>query len=172
MAKPAFAETLKQTQRELDRLRRERAQLDTEIFKLEQVESALQGLTEPDQNEAADLSSITNVVRMVLKSAREPITPPQVRDKMIEMGFDKGPYSQFLASVHVILKRLSKKNEVFEFTFRDTKTYWWVRKSMPMGPLPENAMLGNYYNSRRPGDLKTSLSYSESEARERAKYSR
>ncbi len=168
---PIFAQTLKRTRRELERLRLQRAQIDTEIAKLEQVEAALRGVTEPKRH-APDLSSITDVVRDVLKSAIQPMTPTDVRDKMLAMGFNKGKYSQFLASVHVILKRLTKNDEVFEFTFGDGKRYWWVTKSMPGGPFPENAMLGEYYNSRRPEDLKTSLSYDESKAKEAAKYRR
>ena len=171
MAKAAFAQTLKRTRQELERLRLQRARIDSRIAKLVQVEAALQGVTEP-QKHAPDLSSITDVVRNVLKSAIQPITPTEVRDEMLAMGFDKGKYTQFLASVHVILKRLAKNDEVFEFTFGDRKTYWWVTKSMPGGPFPENAMLGEYYNSRRPGDLKTSLSYDESKAKEAAKYRR
>ncbi len=46
---------------------------------------------------------------------------------MLAMGFKKGKYSQFLACVHVILKRLAKNDEVFEFTFGDKKTYWLRR---------------------------------------------
>lgn len=162
MARPGFAGTLKRTRQELERLRRERARVDAEIAKLEQVETALQAVAEPRQERAVDLSSITDVVRNVLKSAIVPITPPEVRDKMIEMGFDKGPYSQFLASIHVILKRLWKNGEAFEFTFKDKKTYWWVTKSMPAGSHPENLMLGKYYNTRRPEDLKTLKSHADS----------
>ena len=171
MAKAAFAQTLKRTREELERLRVQRAAIDLRVAKLEQVEAALTGVVQPFR-QAADLSSITDVIRNVLMSARQPITPTEVRDEMLAMGFDKKPYSQFLASVHVILKRLAKNREVFEFTFGDGKRYWWVTKSMPGGPFPENAMLGEYYNSRRPGDLKTSLTYEESKAKEAAKYRR
>ncbi len=172
MTRIEFTQTLKRTRQELERLRRERASLDAEIAKLEHVEAALRTVAEPRKAHAPDLSSITDVVRKVLQSAREPITPPQVRDKMIEMGFDKGPYSQFLASIHVILKRLWKNGEVFEFSFREGKRYWWATHSMPGGPFPENAMLGEYYNSRRPDDLKSSLTYEDAKAKEAAKYRR
>jgi hypothetical protein len=168
MRRRAFAQTLKSTREELERLRRERARIDTELAKLEQVETALQAVAEPRQEKAVDLSSITDVVRNVLKSAIVPITPPEVRDKMVAMGFDKGPYSQFLASIHVVLKRLWKNGEAFEFTFDDKKTYWWVTKSMPAGSHPENLMLGKYYNTRRPEDLKTSKSQAESHYKAKA----
>lgn len=171
MSPKPFAHALKRTRQELERLRLRRSQIDSRIAKLEQIEIALSSVTEP-QKQTANLSSITNVVRNVLKSAVQPITPTEVRDRMIAIGFDDGPYSQFLASVHVVLKRLTKKHEAFEFTFGDCKKYWWVRKSMPAGPLPENAMLGKYYNSRRLEDLRTPLSYEESKAKEAAKYRR
>lgn len=171
MAKRVFAETLSKTRSELERLRERRARIDSEIAKLEQIEIALCGVAEPAQQDAA-LSSLTNAVRTALKTASQPMAPTEVRDKMVAMGFDSESYSQFLASVHVVLKRLAKKQEVFEFAFGDCKKYWWVKKSMPGGALPENGMLGKYYNTRRPEDLQTSLSYDESRAREVAKYRR
>ena len=172
MPKPAFAQTLRRTRKELERLRVQRAAIDTRIAKLQQVEAALSGATESDKR-APDLSSITDVVRNVLKTvAVQPITPTEVRDKMLAMGFNKAKYSQFLASIHVILKRLARNGEVFEFTFGDGKRYWWVKRSMPGGPLPENAMLGSYYNSYRDEDLTSSLTYEEAKTKETAKYRR
>jgi hypothetical protein len=172
MPRPAFAQTLKRTRKELERLRVQRAAIDTRIAKLQQVEAALSGATEPERG-APDLSSITDVVRNVLKTiATQPITPIEIRDKMLAMGFNKAKYSQFLASVHVILKRLTTNGEAFEFTFRDGKRYWWVKRSMPGGPLPENAMLGNYYNSYRDEDLTSPFTYEEAKAKEAAKYRR
>jgi hypothetical protein len=103
---------------------------------------------------------------------RVPITPPEIRDKMVESGFDHKAYSQFLATIHVILKRLSQNGEATEFTFKDGKRYWWATNSMPGGPLPENAMLGNYYNSYRAEDLTSPLTYEEAKAEEAAKYRR
>jgi len=158
LPKAAYAQTLRQTRQELERLRRERAQLDAHIAKLEHVETALRTVAEPKRT-LPNLSSITDVVRKVIQSATSPITPPEVRDKMVAMGFDKGPYSQFLASIHVVLKRLCKNDEVLEFTFRDKKTYWWATRQMPGGGFPENEMLGKYYNSLKKEDLKTSKSH-------------
>jgi hypothetical protein len=171
MPRPAYAKTLKRTRQELDRLRAERAALDARIAKLEQVEAALRTVTNPAYG-PPDLSSLTNVVRHVLKAAITPLTPPNVRDKMVALGFDRGPYSQFLASIHVVLKRLGKNGEVLEFTFKDGKRYWWATKPMPGGPYPENAMLGNYYRSLRPQDLTSTLTYEESADKEAAKYRR
>jgi hypothetical protein len=141
-----FGATLKRTRKELDRLRRNRDVLDAQITKLEQIEAALKGVAEP-RRIATNLASITEVVRTAIQGARHPLTPTELRDEVLAMGFDIRKYSQFLASLHVILKRLVKNGEVREFTFADTKKYWWALSLMPPGPLPENAMLGNYYNS-------------------------
>lgn len=169
--KPDFAATLKRTRKELGRLRRDRDALDTQITKLEQIEAALQGVAEP-RRKAANLASITDVVRTAIQAARQPITPTELRDEVLAMGFDKRKYTQFLASLHVILKRLVKNGEVREFTFADAKRYWWALKSMPPGRLPENAMLGNYYNSYKDSDLKSSLTYEEAKEKEAEKYRR
>jgi hypothetical protein len=72
----------------------------------------------------------------------------------------------------VILKRLWKNSEALEFTFKDGKRYWSSMNSMPAGPFPENAMLGNYYNSYRAEDLKSPLTYEEAKEKEAAKYRR
>jgi hypothetical protein len=168
---PDFSETHRQTRREIERLRRERASLDSRIEKLEQIELALRGVAEP-KRKATNLASITEVVRSAVKEASQPITPPELRDSVLAMGFNKGKYSQFLASLHVILKRLVKNGEVLEFVFADTKKYWWALKLMPGGPFPENSMLGNYYNSYRAADLTTSLTYQEARVKEAAKYRR
>lgn len=169
-ARVDFAVTLKRTRKELERLRRDRAALDAQIERLEQIEIALRGVAEPRRK--ADLSSITDVVRSALRSAELPVTPTQLRDQVLSMGFDKRRFTQFLASLHVVLKRLVKNGEVWEFSFGDGKRYWWVMKSMPGGPWPENAMLGEYLNSRRASDLATSLSYDEAKAKEAGKYRR
>jgi hypothetical protein len=169
-ARTDFAATLKRTRKELERLRRDRAALDAQIEKLEQIEVALRGVAEPRR--AADLSSLTDVVRTALRSAELPVTPTQLRDEVLALGFDKRRYTQFLASLHVVLKRLVANGEVWEFSFGDGKRYWWVMKSMPGGPWPENSMLGDYLNSRRPSDLITPLSYDEAKAKEKAKYRR
>ena len=128
-SKPDFAVTLRRTRKELERLRRDRAALDAQIEKLEQIEIALRGVAEPRRK--ADLSSITDVVRTALRSAELPVTPTQLRDQVLSMGFDKRRFTQFLASLHVVLKRLVKNGEVWEFSFGDGKRYWWVMKSMP-----------------------------------------
>jgi hypothetical protein len=171
MAKADVAATLKRARTELKRLRRNRDILDAQIAKLEQVEAALQGVAEP-RRKAANLASITDVVRTAIQGARQPITPTELRDEVLALGFDKRKYSQFLASLHVVLKRLVKSGEVREFTFADTKKYWWALKLMPPAPIPENAMLGNYYNSYKDSDLKTSLTYQQAKEKEAAKYRR
>ena len=171
MSASSFPAILKKTRQELAQLRKKRAELDDRIAQLEQVEAALRPVA-GEKSEPPDLSSITGLVRGVVKSAKEPISPMGVRDQMLAMGFDATRYSQFLASIHVVLRRLAKGNEVFEFTFRDRKTYWWRGRSMPAGPYVENAMLGGYFNSTRLEDLKSPLTYEEAKAKEAAKYRR
>lgn len=55
---------------------------------------------------------LTDTVRNVLKASDEPMTPIQVRDGVIKMGKNDADYTNLLASVHNILKRLEKSNEV------------------------------------------------------------
>src|SRR5262245_20341540 len=93
-----FTETLRETRRQLETLRARRVAIDARIAKLEQIESALSGVTETakpaSDKSSPDLSSITKTVRSVLKSSvLQPITPTELRDKMLAMGFDATNFS-------------------------------------------------------------------------------
>jgi|SRR5579862_1714294 len=138
-----YAAVLKATREELDRLRREREQNDVRIAKLEQIENALSAEVE-DAAEERPLAGVTDVVRNILKTANEPLSAIDVRDKMLTMGFDASGYSQFLASIHVVLKRLTKSNEAFEFASGTTKTYWWSTNPRSLGvPYPRSERESN-----------------------------
>ncbi len=56
-------------------------------------------------------TSFTNGVRVILASADAPLTS-------IELGFDTGGYSNFLASLHHTLERMKRQGEVIE-TFNE-----------------------------------------------------
>lgn len=54
---------------------------------------------------------LTDAVRMVLRGAGVPTTPMQIRDRLSGMGFDMTRYTNQLAAVHTILKRLNDSGE-------------------------------------------------------------
>lgn len=55
---------------------------------------------------------LTDAVREVLKAGDRAMTPAEVRDGLIRLGINPDDYTNLLASVHNVLKRLAKANEV------------------------------------------------------------
>jgi hypothetical protein len=55
---------------------------------------------------------LTDACRVVLKNAGRAMTPVEVRDRLESVGFDLAKYSNSLAAVHTVLKRLNQSQEV------------------------------------------------------------
>ena len=80
---------------------------------------------------------LTDAVRLVVRGAGVPMTPVEVRDRLHGIGFDVSKYSNDLAAVHTILKRLNESGEL-RFVARGVGAhhYTWNRPSTPvvLGP--------------------------------------
>ncbi len=76
---------------------------------------------------------LTDAVRMVVRGAGVPLTPTEVRDRLVGFGFDVSKYSNELAAVHTILKRLNDAGEL-RFIPRTTgkPAYTWNRMVTPI----------------------------------------
>jgi hypothetical protein len=55
---------------------------------------------------------LTDACRVVLKGARRPMTPTDVRDRLDAIGFDLSKYTNSLAAIHTVLKRLHDAGEI------------------------------------------------------------
>jgi hypothetical protein len=55
--------------------------------------------------------SITDAVRLAMR-AGVPMTPPQVRDRLLSIGVDLSSYANDLAVIHTVLKRLNEAGEI------------------------------------------------------------
>lgn len=55
---------------------------------------------------------LTDAIRLVVRGAGVPMTPVEVRDRLRGIGFDVSRYSNDLAAVHTILKRLNGSGEL------------------------------------------------------------
>jgi len=54
---------------------------------------------------------LTDACRVVLRSGM-PMTPTEVRDRLLSIGFDLSKYSSELAAIHTVLKRLNESGEL------------------------------------------------------------
>ena len=55
---------------------------------------------------------LTDAIRLVVRGAGLPMTPVDIRDRLLAIGFDTTKYTNDLAAVHTILKRLNDSGEV------------------------------------------------------------
>jgi hypothetical protein len=55
---------------------------------------------------------MTDCVRAILKKAAEPLTASEIRESLESVGFDMNSYSNPLATIHTVLRRLTESGEV------------------------------------------------------------
>lgn len=84
----------------------ELARLDAEATALRQTIAALAPLV-------GEVSSagLTDAVRSILAQADEPLSASDIRDRLAALGFDMKSYSNPLATIHTILRRLTETDE-------------------------------------------------------------
>ena len=76
---------------------------------------------------------LTDAVRLVVRGAGVPMTPIDVRERLIGIGFDTSKYVNDLAAVHTILKRLNEAGELRFIPRGPGKhQYMWNRPSTPV----------------------------------------
>ena len=85
---------------------RELARLEAEAAALRQTIAALAPLVgEPSS------TRLTDAIRSILAKAEEPLSASEIRDQLAGMGFDMRSYSNPLATIHTVLRRLIESDE-------------------------------------------------------------
>jgi hypothetical protein len=73
---------------------------------------------------------ITDAIRQILKGTEERLSPIEVRDSLLEKGFDLSGLSAPMASIYKILSRLADVGnpEIFREREDDGKVFYrWIR---------------------------------------------
>jgi hypothetical protein len=111
--------------REYETLARQRSEIDERLARLAQTIGSLTRLCHLVPTVPFGL---TDACRMVLKAAGHPLTALEVRAQLDAMGFDLARYSNELASIHTVLKRLNQAGEA-DFVPRvwEKPAYGWKR---------------------------------------------
>ncbi len=131
MDKETNKAALEAAHRDLEALLAKRDEIDKEIARLRQTIVALSRRCgeDPAAIISLDLSEqmgMTDSCRVVLKAAERELTPVEVKEQLANIGLDLGKYSNALACIHVILKRLVERNEAEKLSRRDGETaYRW-----------------------------------------------
>jgi hypothetical protein len=101
-------------------LGRQIEECDRQIAALTQTMRAIAPLVgeepPPDVQIAPDAETppggMTDCVRALLKKATEPLTASEIRESLEAIGFDMNSYSNPLATIHTVLRRLTESGEV------------------------------------------------------------
>jgi hypothetical protein len=147
MASEDYKRSLEFAKAELGQLQMERNTLTERIVELDrhivEVIQGIKGLARLcDQQATKDLlfgkplplageKGLNNAVQFALQTSREALTPVQVRERLRSLGFDIAKYkSDFLATVHTVLKRLHAHRKVDTVPLADGKTaYKWITEA-------------------------------------------
>lgn len=129
---------------ELESLEVQQEEIERRIARLKQSLIGLVPLSEPHpdspiadeirafREEIADIT-LTDAVRQIFQAAKNPLSPTDAKQQLLNMGRDLSGQKNVMASIHSLLKRLVESQEI------ETKdgglTYQW--KTRAMGRLSE-----------------------------------
>ena len=111
MSKDDYRRALDAAVREYEKLSAERSALDD---RLSQLHHSIAALTKLCGYEPTVPLGLTDACRLVLRNAVAPLTALEVRDRLASIGVDLDKYSNPLASIHTVLKRMHEGGEIVE----------------------------------------------------------
>jgi hypothetical protein len=134
MTEPDYRAALAAAVAEYERLGEERRRIDDRLSQLAQTIGALSRLlgfvaTQP--------LGLTDACRMIYRNAGLPMSPTDVRERMKDIGIDLSVYSNEMAAIHTVIKRLHDAGELRFVTASPGKNlYVWQRptKAIAIGP--------------------------------------
>jgi hypothetical protein len=104
-----YRRALESAVREYEDLGERRRAIDTRLAEVAQTIGTLSrlcGLTPTVP------MGLTDACRLVMRGTGVPMTPSEVRDRLRTIGLDLSKYSNDLAAIHTILKRLNESGEL------------------------------------------------------------
>lgn len=145
-----YRNALRAAKNEYLELMDQRIALEKRITKLRETITSLERLCRSEDDESdVEMPSkfprgetgLTDAVRDVLTASDDFVSPIQVRDGLVKMGFPIILHKNPLASIHVTLKRLVEKDEVaLAIDERDGKTVYALTASKAAQALAEAAL--------------------------------
>jgi hypothetical protein len=112
-----YKEALNAARAELEKLQEQREETDNRITQLKQTIFGLAKLCKEDAflrewGKEIEAAGITENCRQVLKASYIALTPLEVKDQLLKLGLDASKYTNLLASIHAVLKRLVESQEI------------------------------------------------------------
>jgi hypothetical protein len=143
MTQEDYRRALQAAVREYEDLGLKRHEIDRRLAELAQTIGTLSKLLGHTPTVPMGL---TDAIRLVMRGTGAPMAPVQVRDRLRAIGFDVAKYTNELAAVHTILKRLNDAGEVRFLTGRDGKPQYSAARAPLAIALPKDIVSAMYDN--------------------------
>jgi hypothetical protein len=112
-----YLEALHKARTELDDLMIQRSEMDARISQLEITIDGLAALcntADLAEKTSLDVSAgVTEAIRTVLQQTNTAMTAPQIRDTLLDMGYDTGRYASILTVIHNTIRRMNDQGEIW-----------------------------------------------------------
>lgn len=113
-----YLKALLQAQTDLIKAVNERDELNLKIVRLQQLVRSLTSAADSDAgfNESfehiAATIGFTDAVLTILRNSRDELTARNIRDRMVELGYELGKYANPLGFIHSVLGRLESQGKI------------------------------------------------------------
>jgi hypothetical protein len=107
---------------EYERLGEERRRIDDRLAQLTQTIGTLSRLI---GLEPTIPFGLTDACRLVYRNAGIPLSPTDVRERLRAIGFDLSSYSNEMAAIHTVLRRLNVSGELRAMAVPGKQIYAW-----------------------------------------------
>lgn len=142
MTDSQYSEALQRAVSERDEWVAKRSECDQRIALLTRTIdalSALSGTTADSKGlpqENLDDVGITEAIRTILSQSVMPMTAPQIRDALIDRGYDTDRYASILTVIHNTVKRMYEQGEILIANTDSGRFLGW-RYVEPSKTMPE-----------------------------------
>ena len=136
--------------REYESLGEQRREIDARLSQLAQTIGTLSRLLGYTPTQPLGL---TDACRLVYRNAGVPLSPTELRDRLRSIGVDLSVYSNEMAAIHTVVKRLNEAGELkFLAGAPRRHLYVWQRPVRAMAISPETAQFirehGRFHTDR------------------------
>lgn len=141
---------------EYERLGDERRRIDDRLAQLAQTIGTLARLLGLSPTQPFGL---TDACRLVFRNAGIPLSPTDVRDRLRSIGMDLAVYSNEMAAVHTIVRRLHEAGELKAMAVPGKQLYAWQPRPVSYAITADVAEAirrqGTFHTQRDAGRTKT-----------------
>lgn len=128
MSQPSYRTALDAALREYEALLQQKADVDA---RLAQVAESVGTLTRLCGYTPTVAYGLTDACKTSLRCAGAPMTPLEVRDRLQSTGFDINRYSNPMAAIHTVLRRLTESGDVRRRASRSKGVTYEFRAPVP-----------------------------------------